>query len=407
MQTEQIVKKNATLKKQLIIFSIVYLCYLLAFFSRLLINPILPLVSEDLTLTHAQMGGFLSAFYLGYIFTNLPGGLLTDRYGYRKVILGTLLALGITTILFGFVNNYPIGFFVRVLAGAGSGATFSACLRAVFEWFPNSRGFATGMLQTGTTGGLMLANLLAPPFSKHYDWQTTFYVMGSIPLVVLVFAYFFLSESPSKINVTEPPSTQQNTNFWKDVLSMFENRNLIILGIAGFFAMAATWGTAAWANTYLNKGLNISLVAAGAWMSIYALASVITKPFSGFMMDKFSRKNKKYLLALLLFILAPALIWFSMNKSVSMLYFLIPLLGITAFAYSPVMNTFIGELVPVGKTGAAVGFVNTIWQLGSLSAPIGMGLILDNFGNSYFYAFTTLAICAILSGLTVLFIKIR
>lgn len=141
-------------------------------------------------------------------------------------------------------------------------------------------------------------------------------------------------------------------------------------------------------------------------MSLYAIASVIAKPLTGSLMDKFQRKNKKYYLSALLLVLVPALMWFSRNNSVSALYVLIPLLGITAFAYSPVMNTFSGELVPVEKTGAAVGFLNTIWQLGSLSAPIGMGMILDTFGNSYYYAFSALAVCAFISGMIVLFISL-
>lgn len=404
MKTKTIVQPTSHItRKHIIIFVLVYACYLLSFFSRLLINPIIPNISAELGLTKAQMGGFMSAFYLGYVLTNLPGGLLTDKLGYRKVILGTLLALGLTTLLFSMVTNYNAGFIIRVLAGIGSGATFSACLRAIFEWFPKNKGMATGILQTGTTGGLLLVNLLAPPFTEQHGWQYTFIIMGLIPLVFFALSFFCL---PKPVQTEKPKISSASSTFWLDVLSMFKNRNLVLLGLSGFFAMAATWGTASWANTYLNGQLNLSLVTAGSWMSLYAVASVIAKPLTGSLMDKFKRKNKKYYLSVLLLVLVPALMWFSRNNSVSALYLLIPLLGVTAFAYSPVMNTFIGELVPVEKTGAAVGFVNTIWQLGSLSAPIGMGVILDSFGNSYYHAFSALAVCAFISGLIVLFISL-
>lgn len=404
MKTETVIQsKSHITRKHVTIFVLVYACYLLSFFARLLINPIIPSISVDLGLTKSQMGGFMSAFYLGYVLTNLPGGLLTDKLGYRKVILGTLLALGITTLLFGIVTNYSSGFIIRVLAGICSGATFSACLRAIFEWFPKNKGMATGILQTGTTGGLMLVNLVAPPFTEQYSWQYTFFFMGLIPLIFFVLSFFYLP----KPAVEENPSRVRNNTptFWRDVVSMFRNRNLVLLGISGFFAMAATWGTASWANAYLSGKLNMSLITAGSWMSFYALASVVAKPLTGALMDKFKSQNKKYYLSFLLLLLVPSLIWFSSNSSVSALYILIPLLGVTAFAYSPVMNTFIGECVPVEKTGAAVGFVNTIWQLGSLSAPIGMGMILDAFGGSYYYAFSALALCAFISGIIVLFIS--
>ncbi|MBG6244561.1 MFS transporter [Candidatus Symbiopectobacterium sp. 'North America'] len=400
MKIETMVQPTSHItRKHITIFVLVYACYLLSFFSRLLINPIIPTISVDLRLTKAQMGGFMSAFYLGYVLTNLPGGLLTDKLCYRKVILGTLLALGVSTLLFGTVTS----FMIRVLAGIGSGATFSACLRAIFEWFPKNKGMATGILQTGTTGGLLMVNLAAPPFTEQHGWQYTFFIMGLIPLVFFALSFFYL---PNPMQTDKPKASSVSSTFWRDVLSMFKNRNLVLLGLSGFFAMAATWGTASWANTYLNGQLNLSLVTAGSWMSPHAIASVIAKTLTGSLMDKFQRKNKKYYLSALLLVLVPALMWFSRNNSVSALYVLIPLLGITAFAYSPVMNTFIGELVPVEKTGAAVGFLNTIWQLGSLSAPIGMGMILDTFGNSYYYAFSVLAVCAFISGMIVLFISL-
>jgi sugar phosphate permease len=69
------------------------------------------------------------------------------------------------------------------------------------------------------------------------------------------------------------------------------------------------------------------------------------------------------------------------------------------------MNTLIGELVPLRLAGTAAGFVNACWQLGSLFAPFTIGLALDLTNNNYFYAFAILALCAFLSGVTILFIR--
>jgi MFS family permease len=382
----------------------VWAIYLLSFTERLALPPVLPLIARDLKLSAAQAGSYMTAFYIGYVCTQLPGGLLTDRFGYRRVLLGSLLAIGGSTALMYTVSSYEMGFFFRVLAGVGSGSIFSSCMRAIFEWFPGKgRGTAVGILQTATSFGLMFANLLIPFVSREHDWRVAFLVTGILPLFVLGFAWLFLKERSTAEERAEKRQTQP-AEFWKDVLSLTKNRNLMVLALSGFFAMAATWGTATWANTYMNKSLHVSLVTAGALMSTYGLAGALCKPISGILSDIFYNK-KKYLISILLFCLVPSLLWFGSNTNAQLLYILVPILGIFAFVYSPVMNTLIGELVPLRLAGTAAGFVNACWQLGSLFAPFTIGLALDLTNNNYFYAFAILALCAFLSGVTILFIR--
>lgn len=393
-------------KTQIGVFLMVWAIYLLSFTERMALPPVLPLIAKELGLTGTQSGSYMTAFYMGYVCTQLPGGLLTDRFGYRKVLLGSLLAIGGSTALMYLVTSYQMGFFFRVLSGVGSGAIFSACMRAIFEWFPGKgRGTAVGFLQTATSFGLMFANILVPFVAKGHDWRAAFLVTGVLPLFILAFAWFFLKE---KSTASERVAKQQAqpADFWKDVLSLTKNRNLMVLALTGFFAMAATWGTATWANTYMNKSLHVSLVTAGALMATYGLAGALCKPFSGFLSDLFY-DYKKYLISILLFCLAPALLLFGSNTDPQMLYILVPILGVFAFVYSPITNTLIGELVPLKLAGTAAGFTNTCWQLGSLFAPSVIGLALDLSNNNYFYAFAILAGCAVCASITILFIKLE
>jgi len=94
--------------------------------------------------------------------------------------------------------------------------------------------------------------------------------------------------------------------------------------------------------------------------------------FIGFSLDfslrKLTYNKKKYLISIMQFCFVVPLLWFGSNSNVQLLYILVPLLGTFAFIYSPVMNTLIGELVPLRLAGTAAGFVNACWQLGSLFA---------------------------------------
>ncbi|MBA4496454.1 MFS transporter [Paenactinomyces guangxiensis] len=387
---------------QIGVLFIVWTAFLLSFVDRLSWPPVIPIASHDLGISAAQAGGYMTAFYIGYVCTQLPGGLLTDRFGYRKVLLSSFLIMGVFTALMGTIHSYGQGFVLRVLAGFGSGAVFSACVRAIFDWFPGKgRSTAMGLFMTASSLGVSVVNLFVPSVAESYSWKTSFFVAGLLPLIGFSFGFWFLKE---RTPVHQQRQSQTPAEFWKNVASLLKNRNLMLTWLSGFCAMWATWGTATWANTYINKALHLSLAEAGAIMSIYGITAILCKPIIG-ICSEFIR-SKKILLFWLLVTFAPMLLWFGSNKNVHLLYVLAGILGISAFVYSPVVNNFIGELVDRKQIGTATGLVNTIWQLGSLLSPLAVGSVLDQTHN-YFYAFGTLALGPVLAAIIILFVKER
>ncbi|WP_411738511.1 MFS transporter [Peribacillus sp. S4] len=393
-------RERVSLKALTALF-IAWMAYLLSFIDRLSWPPIMPLASKDLAINSTQAGGLMTAFYIGYVITQFPGGLLVDRYGYRKVLLTSFLAMGSFTLFTGFAHSYEQAFLVRVLVGIGSGAIFSSSVSAIFDWFPeNRRGTAMGLFMTSTSLGVFVVNLFVPTVAEEYGWRAAFYVSGTLPLIALIFAYFFLKE---RTPVSQRLKEKSRVNVFQDTLSLFKNRNLMIAGLAGFCALWGTWGTATWANTYLNQSLELPLVQAGAIMSLYGVAGLLCKPIIGIISDYVNRTTILFC-AFLLF--APTLLWFGLNQNVSLLYFLTPVLGVTAFVYSPVMNTLIGQLVDKRLVGTATGFVNTIWQLGSLLSPLAVGAVIDATSN-YFLGFAMLAAGPALAAIIISFIKME
>jgi sugar phosphate permease len=390
-------------KQQLSVTFLVWFCYTMVFFERLVIPPILPLMAKELALSAAQAGSYMTAFFIGYFVSNLPGGFITDRFGYKKTIMGVLFATGLTTGLMGFANSYEMGFVIRLLSGIVAGAATSSVLRAVFEWFPDKgRGTAVGFLVTGTSTGLLIVNLFIPVIARDYGLQTAFFTAGLLNLIPLVLVWLFLKDRCDENKIANTEKTKRS--FVQDMKILVKNKNLLILGVAGFLSQAATWGAATWANTQMNQVLHLSLIEAGAFMSMYALASIIIKPFSGILADVFAKK-RKYLLSIMLISMTPVMIGFGYNTNPGLLYILAPLLGMASFCFSPVMNIIIGDVVPVHLSGSATGFVNTIWQAGSIFSPLAVGLILDMTKNNYFYAFVFLGACGFFSGLSILFMK--
>ncbi|WP_338450675.1 MFS transporter [Niallia oryzisoli] len=390
------------LKLAFVALFIAWLAYLLSYVSRMSWTPIIPVASEDMGINAAQAGSYMTAFYIGYVITQIPGGFLVDKYGYRKVLLSCFTMLGIFTLLTGFAPNFELGMATRVITGMGAGAIFSAGIVLINDWFPeNKRGLANGLFMTSTSLAVSLVNLYVPTVANGFGWRYAFYIGGILPLIALVIGFFVLKEfTPISQKKKEG---QINKVSGSDMLSLLKNKNLMLVGIAGFGGQWATTAIATWANSYLNKSLHLSLVQAGLLMSIFGFAALLSKPITGILSDYV---NRKALTVGILVLLGPVLVWFGINKNLPLVYLLIPLMGILGYAFYPVLNTIIGQSVEKRLLGTASGLVNMIWQLGAMISPLAVGAVIDATG-SYFYCFATMAVAPFLGGLVFLFIKLE
>src|SRR5271157_4993111 len=89
-------------------------CFLFTFITRFTWPPLIPVVMPVLKMTAAQAGAFMLAFYLGYIITQIPAGILADRFGVRVILGVSLIIEGISTSCFGFITTYDTGFALRM-----------------------------------------------------------------------------------------------------------------------------------------------------------------------------------------------------------------------------------------------------------------------------------------------------
>lgn len=375
----------------------VVLCGGLAFFcsfvDRLSWPPVIPLASSELGLTAAQAGGFMSAFFLGYLLTQLPGGILSDRLGTRKVLVVSLFLMGVFTLGTAWVPGYWSGMSLRFAAGIGSGAVLAASVKGVYDYFgPTRRATAMGFFMASSPLGLLVANIMSPLIATSYGWRSSFLAAGCLTLSVWLFAWLMLPRSAETAREAGELQKPQN-----NIRLLFANRNLLLTAAAGFFAMWGTWGTLTWANTYMHQSLGLSLKQSGQIMALFGLGALIGQPLAGRLSDFFPQHRRQAGMVILV-CFAILLYLFGANQDSRQLFILAPLLGAGAFIFGPVLNTFISELVAPHQVGTAIGLCNGVWQLGSVISPITAGLFLDKTG-SYQWAFGILAAGPILAVL--------
>lgn len=356
----------------------------------------MPLAIPELALSQAEAGGFMSAFFLGYLLTQIPGGMLADRFGVRQVIAGSLLCAGTFTLAFAWVSSYVAGLSLRFMAGLGSGAILATAVKAVYNHFsPASRATAMGFFMTSLPAGLMLANLISPQVAASFGWRASFFAAGGLTLLSMGLSWGLLPRDSTESSQEWQPMQQMK--------SLFKNRALLMTAAVGFCAMWATWGLLTWNNSFLHKGLHLSLEESGKIMAMFGLGALIGQPLAGTLADRFALKRKQVGM-FILFGLGLLLLLYGQNRSSGMVYLFAPLLGAAAFIFGPVLNTYISELVEAEQVGTAIGFCNAVWQIGSLVSPVLAGMILDYTGN-YNSIFFMLAVGPFMSVLILSRIK--
>lgn len=101
-------------RRQSLLLITVWLTFMLSFVARLSWSTLMPIVNDALHFTVLQGTSYVTAFYIGYALMVLPGGLIADKIGYRKMIMFSLVAMAVVTGLMSTIHDYTTGFISRI-----------------------------------------------------------------------------------------------------------------------------------------------------------------------------------------------------------------------------------------------------------------------------------------------------
>jgi MFS family permease len=193
--------------------------------------------------TDPLSGTLLSFATLGIGFAVRPlggivGGYLGDKIGRKPVLVGSLLLMGIATVLIGCLPTYQqVGVWagillviVRVVQGLAFGAEWGGAILMCFEHAPwRKKGLYTGITQAGFPVGLLLANfafLISVPLGNQWAWRVPF-LLSAILVGVGIFIRLKVEESPEFEELKEEGELSKNPlkevlrDDWKNILRAF------------------------------------------------------------------------------------------------------------------------------------------------------------------------------------------
>ena len=176
-----------------VVLGLLCLMYLITYVDRVNLGTAAGEIRRELTLSNTQLGFAFSAFAFPYLFFQVLGGWIGDRFGPRVTLFICGLIWSSATMLTGLAGGVASLFLCRLMLGVGEGATFPVATRAMQSWMPaDERGFAQGI----THAFARLGNAITPPIVAWLialvTWRGSFVVLGCCSLIwALVWVWYF------------------------------------------------------------------------------------------------------------------------------------------------------------------------------------------------------------------------
>lgn len=180
------------------ICALVFFATTVNYLDRQVISILKPVLDKELGIGEVEYGYIVSAFQFSYAIGMLLMGRFIDwlgtKLGYAFAFIGWSLAAMAHALAKG-----PVGFgTARAFLGVTEAGNFPAAIKTIAEWFPKKeRALATGIFNSGTNVGAILAPILVPLIYINWGWQMAFISIGAIGLIWLIF-WFIFYEVPEK-----------------------------------------------------------------------------------------------------------------------------------------------------------------------------------------------------------------
>lgn len=356
-----------------VILILMVVTFTLTFFIRLSWPPLIPVVVPILHMKMSQAGAFMSAFYIGYVITLLPAGMLTDRFGARYILAASLIIEGITTVGMGSISSFEQGFVLRLLTGLGAGAVIASALRTLVDWFrPEERGTAFGTMLAGPSAGIVLSSILVGKLNAAMGWQWAFRISGLIAFVMGFVILIMVKATGEEVR------SGAHEGMFAGFPIVFKNKNVLLIGVSGFCLMWVELGTATWAIAHVKK-LGFTLGMAGAVMTAYGIGGIIAPFISGWLSDKIG--HRKWIIICSYAVTVPITVLFGMQRSIPSLTIVGFIFGFTSYFANPHLSLMAAQFVEKKYVGLVSGATTVMFQIAPIIGPWILGWSIDVTGK--------------------------
>eukprot|EP00418_Pyrodinium_bahamense_P100183 CAMPEP_0179030622 /NCGR_PEP_ID=MMETSP0796-20121207/10657_1 /TAXON_ID=73915 /ORGANISM="Pyrodinium bahamense, Strain pbaha01" /LENGTH=412 /DNA_ID=CAMNT_0020726803 /DNA_START=71 /DNA_END=1309 /DNA_ORIENTATION=- len=259
--------------------------------ARNCMGPMIVAMSPELGYTAVDKGLILGAFSAGYMLTQMPGGILADRFGAKPVLSLAIVSVSLCLLVLPCAAGMSLHCLLWLLWAAGfmCGPVFPAMQAMSSKWtYGGLKSYASSVCGAGTTAGSLLALGLTSPLATVIGWRMTSVVLGctclSFGVLWLLKAQDSPDGAPSALSAQDSPTVSSNST-WPQLFRCWA-KILLAPPVLSIFLVHCSQVVvrtflASWMPTYYDEVLRVSSEAAAVYLVIPEILGMASSLLAG------------------------------------------------------------------------------------------------------------------------------
>ena len=425
--------KQAIGKYRWTICSLLFFATTVNYLDRQVLSLLKPTLEDIYGWTNSQYADIAATFQFTYAIALLLAGRIVDKLGTKRSYSWAIILWSVGAIIHAFAE--PIGavllpvfgwfgivavpvsvigfMFARAVLAVGEAGNFPAAIKATAEYFPKKeRSFATGIFNSGTNVGAILAPWSVPWMAANWGWEAAFIVIGAVGFLWLIFWWIYYDTPDNQKRLSKEELEYINQDHAEEALAnpsgsdkvswykLLNYRQTWAFFFGKFMTDGVWWFFLFWLPAYLKDQYQMTgtqiMLPLSVLYSMTMFGSIGGGFFPVYFMNKGYKPYDGRMRAMLLIAFIPLVVLAAQPLGSISYWMPVLLIGIGASAHqawSANIFTTVSDMFPKKAVGSVVG-------IGGMAGGIG-GVIVTKVGGRLFDHYKALG--HIETGYTIMF----
>jgi MFS family permease len=366
---------NPKTKKQTLITF--YFIFILFGLSIIVIDPLVPVIAEELGVGFDKMGIALFIGSITALIANIISGRLSDSVDIKKLVLTGLFLLFLGFALFGAYLNFIVFIIVTIFLRVGFGTIDTSIHSFSSKLFDKdiSRLFLKldiAWYSGAAMGPLVVAAILYFDFLPRY----LFFIFAFI--YIFFIAAFYRICPKKRIDAGPPMKDRKEHKTGKSILATVRDPLILNASMILFIYLGSLMGLSTWMTTYFLS-LGVPVAYGSAILSVYWIFSIVGMMLTARLVKRFSE------IGILFYSCLIGIIFLSLFSFMPFLYIKIASLALQAVCFAAIfpLTTAISANSDPENSGTILGFTIAFAFAGSIVFQPVYGYLTEYLGKEY------------------------
>ena len=319
-------------------------------------------------------------------------GLIADRLGRRRALIGSVLVYSIFTAACGLAQSmWQLGV-CRFLLGIGMGGEWTSGAAMVSETWPDRhRGKAMALMQSAWAIGYAAAAVVVAIVLPRFGWRVVF-LIGILPALLTLWIRHGVEESPVWLQ-----SRGRGDHARARISEVFHGRfaaTTALLTVLSTSTIFAYWGLNLWIPAYLSLDASRGGLALSAAFTTVVVVTMQVGTFFGYVSFGYVADAVGRRPAFVSYIVIAALLTllYGIATNAWILLVLGPIVAFFGTGFFSGFGTVTAEIYPTSIRAVAQGFTFNVGRLGSAVGPFLVGSMAETRGFGVAFAMLSAAL---------------